>query len=120
MVAGLAGSTYEERCQELNLETLEKRRWNQDMKQTFKIMRGIDKLDRQKIFKMRQENTHTRTADDPLHLRHDRSRLEVRTNSFTQRVITSWNNIGYENKSKSLARFKTALKRPIGQVGSPQ
>ena len=116
MVAGLVGTSYEERCRELKLDTLEKRRWDQDMKQTFKIIRGIDKLDGEKIFKYRQEGTHTRTAEDPLHLRQERSRLDIRINTFSQRVISGWNRIGPEDKTRSMSCFKKALKNFCGQV----
>ncbi len=68
MVAGLKGETYEERCCELKLDRLEKRRSDQYMKQTYKIIRGIDKLDSEKLFQFRQENVYTRTANDPYHL----------------------------------------------------
>ncbi len=71
-VAGLRGETYEERCRELKLESLEKRRSDQDMKQAYKIIRGIDKLDSEKLFQFRQENVHMRTADDPYHLTQQR------------------------------------------------
>ncbi len=37
-IVGLKGETYIERCRELDLETLAKRRFMQDMSQTFKIV----------------------------------------------------------------------------------
>ncbi len=43
MVSGLKGTEYEERLKELGLITLEERRHQADMLQTFKIVRGIDK-----------------------------------------------------------------------------
>ena len=59
MVAGLKGELIEERCKELNLYSLEKRRWDQDLKQTFKILHRTDKLDPSKLFKK------TYTPDQP-------------------------------------------------------
>ena len=106
MVAGLNGETYEERCKELNLDSLEKRRWDQDLKQAFKILRGHDKLDPDKLFSFRQNNPHTRSAQDPLYLYNQRSRLDIRSNAFSQRVVKGWNSISYESKSMSIARFK--------------
>jgi hypothetical protein len=38
MVAGLKGSTYEEKCEELGLETLEERRGGQDMALVHKFL----------------------------------------------------------------------------------
>ncbi len=43
-VAGLKGTTFLERCREVDLETLEESRKSQDMTQTFKILKGIDRV----------------------------------------------------------------------------
>ena len=50
LVAGLKGNSYEEKCNELGLETLEKRRVKQDLLQTYKILHGVDKVDPGKLF----------------------------------------------------------------------
>jgi ribonuclease P/MRP protein subunit RPP40 len=41
MVSGLQGATYENRLKELGLATLEERRHQADMVQTYKIVTGI-------------------------------------------------------------------------------
>jgi len=110
MVAGLQSTTYEDRCKEIGLETLENRRQKQDLCQTYKIIHGLDKLDRDKIFHLRLENIATRQAADPLNLRQDRSRLEVRKNWFSQRVVTKWNELDASIKNApSLKLFKSHL-----------
>ena len=38
MVSGIKAKSYEERCEELGLDTLEKRRKIQDMVETFRIL----------------------------------------------------------------------------------
>jgi hypothetical protein len=43
MVAGLTARTYEERCQELKMDTLELRRAKQDMLEVYKMKKGADK-----------------------------------------------------------------------------
>jgi hypothetical protein len=50
MTSGLRGESYEERCREAGLETLEARRKTQDITQVFKILKGIDKIDPEKLF----------------------------------------------------------------------
>ncbi len=45
MVSGLKGQSYEEKLLELNLPSLEERRLQADMVQTFKIVKGIDRVD---------------------------------------------------------------------------
>jgi hypothetical protein len=46
MVSGLKATTYEEILKELELTTLEERRHQADMVQTFQILQGIDKVKR--------------------------------------------------------------------------
>ena len=63
----MKGMTYLERCQEAGLETLEERRNTQDMTQTFKIMKGIDKVDREIFFNKRENQPRTRQAGTVIH-----------------------------------------------------
>ena len=45
LVVGLRGRTYEEKLAELGMRTLEDRRKRLDLVQTFKINKGIDKVE---------------------------------------------------------------------------
>ncbi len=58
MVAGLKGTTYLEKCAELGLETLEKRRADQDLALVYKF---VTKKDRQTLFNQ-QSGARTRQA----------------------------------------------------------
>jgi hypothetical protein len=49
-VPGLTGTNYFEKCKELGLNTLEARRWEQDMVQTYKILSGIGNIQSGEIF----------------------------------------------------------------------
>ena len=64
----MKGSTYIEKLTELKLMSLEDRRTRFDMLQTFKIVHGIDRVDRDKWFKMAAEHSQriTRLSADPL------------------------------------------------------
>ena len=66
MMSGLRGQSYEEKCKEIGLDTLENRREDADMIQTFKIITRTDKVDRSTWFKMAAENAErvTRAASD--------------------------------------------------------
>ena len=64
MVSGLKGTTYEERCQEIGLEPLVTRRANQDIIQTYKIVKKIDKLDPDRIFPFKNQTHNTRSTAD--------------------------------------------------------
>ena len=70
MVSGLKGKTYEERLVELGLTTLEERRHQMDMLQTFKIVKGHDRVDSTMWFQKVDTSVRTtRSAADPLNLR---------------------------------------------------
>ena len=58
MLPGLDGLGYKERLDRLGLFSLERRRLRGDLIEVYKIMRGIDQLDSQYLFK----NRVTRTA----------------------------------------------------------
>jgi hypothetical protein len=62
MVAGLKGSTYLEKCAELGLETLEKRRADQDMALVYKF---VTKKDGQTLFNQ-QSGARTRQAPEDM------------------------------------------------------
>ena len=70
MVSGLSSAQYEDRLKELGLTTLEERRHQLDMLQTFKILAGKDKVDKSTWFTMSSESDRvTRATADPLSIR---------------------------------------------------
>ena len=90
MVSGLQSNTYEDRLRELGLTTLEERRHQADMVQTYKIETGKELVSN--WFKsVTETGRSTRRAADPLNLRR---------HFFYQRVIEDWN--------KTHCKFKTA------------
>ncbi len=105
MVSGLKSNTYEGRLRELGLTTLEERRHQADMVQTYKIVTGKDK---ETWFKSVTETGRpTRSAADPLNLRPQASRLEIRRHFFSQRVIEDWNKVPANLKqAKNVKCFK--------------
>jgi hypothetical protein len=60
-VSGLTSTEYEDRCKELGLETLEVRRWQQDMTQVYKILRGIGNINEERFFTRIGERNTVRT-----------------------------------------------------------
>ena len=81
-VTGLKEATYEDRCKELGLDTLAKRRQDHDMVQTFKIIHGIDNVDRATWFTLMDPNRshRTRLAEGGPMLVGSLARLELRKN----------------------------------------
>ena len=50
MISGLTGTTYDKRCRELGLESLEERRRKQDLLQAYKILSGKDNVRPELLF----------------------------------------------------------------------
>ena len=109
-VSGLRGATYEEKLRELEMETLEERRHQLDMQQTFKILKGIDRVDKGTWFESVADGGRlTRMTADPDNLKIPAARLDVRRNFFSQRVPEQWNKI-----PPALKQAKTAAAFRIG------
>jgi hypothetical protein len=113
MVSGLKGQSYEEKLLELNLPSLEERRLQADMVQTFKIVRGMDRVDHGTWFQLAADGGRaTRSADCPLNLRQKAARLETRRNFFSNRVIEDWNMIPSSVKNgRTVTSFKLGFKK---------
>jgi hypothetical protein len=114
MISGLRGATYEEKLAKLGLTTLEERRHQTNMLQTFKILRGIDRMDSDAWFQRVDTSVRTtRSAADPLNLKPQPARLGIRRNFFSNRVIEPWNLVPSElkNARTTVSFFKRAYKR---------
>ena len=112
MVSGLKSHTYEDRLKELGLTTLEERRHQADMAQTYKIVKGKDMVSKETWFKSVTETGRaTCSAADPLNLRPQQSRLEIRRQFFSQRVVEGWNVIPADLKqSVNVKSFKNGYR----------
>ena len=98
--------SYSERLRSLGLPSLEYRRIRADMVQTYKYIKGLDKS-YQRLFEINEE---TRTRSNGLKLKKGHCRLELRRNSFTNRIINTWNSLPNEIvNAKSLNQFKNKL-----------
>ena len=107
MISGLTSRSYEEKCKEIGLETLEARRERQDLLEAYKIIQ----LDGEKMLTRATERAGvvSRTALDPWKLEIPRSRLETRKNTFAARVPEKWNRLPTNIKaSENLLMFKNA------------
>lgn len=120
MVSGLRATDYKERLKELGMLTLEKRRLENDLIQTFKIMHKVDNVNPSTWFQSVGLNPvqRTRATDDPMNLVQSRANTDIRKNFFSQRVIYHWNSLPSELKrSRTVNVFKTNLhKLLLGQA----
>ena len=83
---------YEERLHvvKLKLTTLEKRRERGDLLQTYRIMKQIDKSKPDDYF---EPATTSKTRGYSKKLIKTRSRLDIRKNFYSQRVVNGWNKL---------------------------
>ena len=112
MVSGLKGRNYQEKLKELGLQTLETRRRRFDMIQTFKILKGFDRVDSSTWFETVGNEPPRRTRQSAYHLNLVRrqAKTEIRSNFFSIRVIEPWNRLPTELKeSKTIKSFKDGL-----------
>jgi hypothetical protein len=107
MVAGLKGDSYLEKCAELGLETLEKRRSDQDLALVYKF---VTKSDGQALFS-RQDGARTRQAAGGHGLTVQYARTDPRKYSFAVRTIDSWNRLPERVKTAETGEsFKRRLR----------
>ena len=117
MMSGLVGLNYEEKCKELNLDTLQARRDKQDLQELYKMLTMTGSLDPDTMFKKveARQGVATRSTRDENRLQAPRTRLETRRNFFTVRVVEKWYALPPELKSAAnLQRFKKGLSDLLG------
>jgi hypothetical protein len=90
MIEECRGLSYEERLKVTGLTTLEKRRTRGDLIEVFKAVKGITKIDRSSLFTIAN---NSRTRGHRFKLVKTRSRLDLRKNFFSQRVVNDWNSL---------------------------
>ena len=79
------------------------------MIQVYKILHGIDRVDKDKFFTL---NRLAATHGHSLKLYKKRSRLMVRANCFSNRVVDTWNSLTEDIvNAPSLNAFKSRLNR---------
>ena len=121
LISGLQGPNYEDKLKELRLDSLKDRRVRADMIQVYKILNGIDAVDSNTWFltagTLNRRATRLMTFDKNIIAR--RSRLEIRRNFFSQRVVNKWNELPLIVKnSKTLAAFKYRYDNNLVRFGA--
>ena len=115
LVKGYQTIEYSDRLKLLGLTTLETRRMRGDLIQTYKILTGKDKLERDFFFKL-ANNTVTRGHN--LKLKKSNCRLDIRKYSFSYRVVDEWNRLPSEIvNSKNLDQFKQRIDEYYKKIG---
>jgi hypothetical protein len=102
MMSGLRSQQYEVKLRKLELSTLEERRHQLDMTQTFKIFKGMDNGNKSIWFTPASEGQVrvTRMAANPLNVRQRASRLDIGKQFYSQRVVDGWNKVPTDIKKQ--------------------
>ena len=109
LVTSLKNYSYPERLKKLGLPTLEYRQERADLIQVYKILNNIDLVDKEKLFTITE---YRQTRGHPYKLFNRRSRLNIRANSYGNRVVNSWNALPEKVvNAPSLNAFKSRLNK---------
>jgi hypothetical protein len=119
MVEGCRGLNYEERLTKIGITTLELRRERADLLEMFKIMKGMEGLDKEYFFKdgatVRKEGVKTRGHSMKVYKK--RFKLDMGKYSFGNRVIDSWNALpDYIVEQGTVNGFKSKLDQYLGHM----
>ena len=88
MIEEYKGLKYENRLVKTGLTTSEERRPRGDLIEAFKMIKGLNKTDSKRFFTI-AHSSRTRG----LKIVKNRSRLDIRKNFFSQRVVNMWNEL---------------------------
>jgi len=104
MLPGVEHLSYKERLDRLGLFSLEQRRLRGDMVEVYKIMRGMDWVNRKQLFPLVEGSI---TRGKRVRVRGRRFRRNLRQTHFTQRVVGIWNALsGKVVEAGNLTTFK--------------
>ena len=109
MVPNIRNLTYSNRLKHLGLPTLQYRRLRTDIIQTFKIIKDIDIVDKNKVFPPNRASV-TRGHQEKIYKKY--SRTNIRKFCFTQRIVDTWNSLPREVISAtSINSFKNKINK---------
>ena len=106
MIEGFGKLIYDERLRRTGLTMLEERRIRGDLIETFKMIKGISKVDYTKFFSISENN---RTRGNSYKLEKKQCNINIRSSFFSQRVVNHWN----EFFRKLQVFFLLAANRPL-------
>ncbi|XP_069169369.1 uncharacterized protein [Procambarus clarkii] len=113
----LKGKSYEERLEALNMPKLEDRRKRGDMITTYKIVTGIDKIDREDFLRP----GISRTRGHRFKLAKHRCRRNIRKFTFANRVVDGWNKLSEKVvEAKTVSSFKALYDKECWEDGTPR
>ena len=113
LVEGMKKLSYPERLRKLKMTTLERRRLRGDMIETYKIVTGRERVKITDFFEL--SDTGHNLRGHRFKLGQNRSRLEIRKNFFSQRVVRHWNGLpAHVVEAPSVNAFKGRIDKEWG------
>ena len=111
-VSGLKGKSYEERLAELKLPSLQARRAEIDLVQTFRILNDKDTVSSEQWFTRANTRRATRATGGKDNVVKKLCQHEYRRNFFSQRVADPWNELPNSVKeARNVTTFKRLYRR---------
>ena len=115
MIPELRDLSYESRLLHCGLTTLETRRLRGDQIDVFKIVNSYEDVDRSMFFKLKEGS---RTRGHKAALVKEQCRLDMRMNSFSQKVINEWNKLPNDYViASSVNMLKNRIDKYLIRVG---
>ena len=115
MVHGISNLDYHAKLKRLELEPLAIRRKKADLILTYKILNGFCEVDSNTWFTTVNQNTRqttTRSSAYPLNLKKNRSKLDLRNNFFSNRIVDDCNRLPTDIKeSRTVKEFKYKISK---------
>ena len=119
MLSDVRGESYHEKLRDAGLTTLAERRTRGDAIETFKTLKGFNRVRREEWFSVMEADARpTRSTTSiggegeerrELMLKVERANLEIRRNFFTIRAVKTWNAVPDSVKNRrTVNAFKTA------------
>ena len=110
IIAECKDKEYCERLKEVHLTTLETRRTRADLIQTFRLMKGIDKVELTNFFNMNISERSSTLRGNTLKIVKKRFDKTVAKFSFKNRVVNDWNNLPDDIvQSEGINTFKNKI-----------
>ena len=107
LVAQVRGLTYEERLRKLQLPSIKERALRGDLIETYKVLTKKLEVDPSMFFEVDEES---KTRGHTLKLKKRRSVSWLRSNFFSNRVVTAWNKLPREVvQAETINKFKNRL-----------
>ena len=116
MIQKLRNISYEMRLIKCGLTTLETRKLRGDQIEVFKILNEYENIDRNIFFTVKEEKGTRLTRGHGVTLAKKQGRLDIRTFSFSQRIVNEGNRLSADCAS-SVNIFKNKIDMYLRRAG---